>query len=66
MVGASFDTAKAAIARRLGQPLKQCEKGDGLRTCGTEIAEKKTLTLMAEDNPRSTKTLVGCYYFYAK
>ena len=29
-------------------------------------APQKTVMLMAEDNAKSTTTLVGCYYFYAK
>ena len=37
-----------------------------MRTCGLEIAEKRTLMLMAEDSPKATTTLVGCYYFYEK
>jgi hypothetical protein len=37
-----------------------------MRTCGLEIAEKRTLMVMAEDGPKATTTLVGCYYFYEK
>jgi hypothetical protein len=37
-----------------------------MRTCELQIGEKKTILLMAEDNPKSTTTLVGCYYFYEK
>ena len=46
--------------------LKQCEVGDNMRTCSLELGEKKTIVLMAEDNPKSTTTLIGCYYFYEK
>ncbi len=66
IVDANFDTAKAAIERRSGRPFKKCENGDNMRTCAIEVAEKKTITLMAEDDPKSTQTLVGCYYFYEK
>jgi hypothetical protein len=37
-----------------------------MRTCELEIAPKKTIVLMAEDNPKSRKTLFGCFYLYAK
>jgi hypothetical protein len=66
VVNAGFDTAKAVIERKYGKPFKNCERGDNMRTCAIEVAEKKTITLMAEDNAKSMKTLVGCYYFYEK
>ena len=37
-----------------------------MRTCELEIGAKKTILLMAQDNVKSTTTLFGCYYFYAK
>jgi hypothetical protein len=37
-----------------------------MRTCNLELAEKKTIVLMAEDNPKSVTALFGCYYLYAK
>ena len=37
-----------------------------MRSCELEIAEKRTLVLMAEDSAKATTTLVGCYYFYEK
>jgi hypothetical protein len=37
-----------------------------MRTCELTIGPKKTLLLVAEENPKSTTTLFGCYYFYAK
>jgi hypothetical protein len=66
VVDASFDTTKATIERKYGRPFGKCERGDNMRTCAIEVAEKKTITLMAEDNPKSTRTLIGCYYFYEK
>ena len=65
-VDAPFDKARQAIEKAAGKPLTKCETGEGMRTCGLEIAEKRTLVLMAEDNPRATTTLVGCYYYYEK
>ncbi|HEV2187040.1 MAG TPA: hypothetical protein VGR70_07515 [Stellaceae bacterium] len=66
VVNATFDAVKAALGKTLGKPLK-CEKpSDNMRTCGLEIADKKTIMLMAEDNPKATTTLFGCYYFYEK
>jgi len=63
-VDAPFDKARQAIERAAGKPLSKCETSDGMRSCGLEIAEKRTLMVMAEDG--AAKTLVGCYYFYEK
>jgi hypothetical protein len=65
-VNASFDLTKTTLERKTGKPLKQCEVGDNMRTCSLELGDKKTLVLMAEDNPKGTTTLIGCYYFYEK
>lgn len=65
-VDATFDDARKAVEKALGKPLKKCETGDGMRTCGLEIAPQRTVTLMAEDTPGAKDTLIGCYYFYEK
>jgi hypothetical protein len=65
-VDATFDEAKRRFEQALGKPLQKCEVSDGMRTCGLEIAEKRTFMLMAEDDAKSTSTLTGCYYFYEK
>jgi hypothetical protein len=67
IVNANFDTTRAALEKRLGRPIRKCEPpSDNMRTCALEIGEKKTIALMAEDNPKATTTLIGCYYFYEK
>lgn len=66
MVNANFDTTKKNLEKKIGKSLKQCEVGDNMRTCALEIGEKKTIMLVAEDNPKSATTLFGCYYFYEK
>jgi hypothetical protein len=66
MVNANFDKTKTTVEKKIGKSLKQCESGENMRTCALEIGEKKTIMLMAGDNPKSTKTLLGCYYFYEK
>jgi hypothetical protein len=65
-VNASFDQTKIALEGKIGRSLKKCESGDNMRICSLELGEKKTVTLMAEDNSKSTTTLIGCYYFYEK
>jgi hypothetical protein len=65
-VDAPFDKARKVFEKVIGKPLQQCETGEGMRTCGLQIAEKRTVTVMAEDIPKSTQTLVGCYYYYEK
>jgi hypothetical protein len=66
IVDVTFDTAKAALEKRLGKLMKCEAPSDNMRACELEIGEKKTVALMAEDNPKAAKTLIGCYYFYEK
>jgi hypothetical protein len=66
LVDATFDKTRGIFEKSLGKPLKRCETGDGMRTCDLELGEMRTFTLMAEDSPKSTSTLVGCYYYYEK
>jgi len=66
LVDAKFDKARSVFEKTLGKALDKCETGDGMRTCGLELGEKRTFTLMAEDSAKSNSTLVGCYYYYEK
>jgi len=67
MVGANFEQTKKRLEQKIGKPLNKCEPpSDNMRTCELTIGPKKTLLLVAEENPKSTTTLFGCYYFYAK
>ena len=67
VVNANFVKTKATLEKRLGKSIGKCEPpSDNMRTCELVIGEKKTIVLMAEDNPKSTTTLVGCYYLYEK
>ena len=66
VVDANFDKTKRTFEKKLGKTLGKCETGDNMRSCELDIAEQESLTLMAEDSPKSTSTLVGCYYFYEK
>jgi hypothetical protein len=65
-VDTPFDKARAAMEKALGKKLGHCEASDGMKDCELEIAPQRTVTLMAEDNPKSRQTLIGCYYFYEK
>ena len=66
LVDATFADTKRSIEKSLGKPLAKCEESDDMRTCALEIADKRTVTLMAPDNQKGAGTLVGCYYFYEK
>ncbi len=66
LVDADFDTAKRVLARRIGKPFGHCETSDGMRSCELQIADQRTAMVMADDGPKTTQTLIGCYYFYEK
>jgi hypothetical protein len=66
IVDAPFDKTRKIVEKSLGKPLGHCDTSDGMKACEQQIAEKRDFTLMAEDSPKSTTTLVGCYYFYEK
>lgn len=65
-VAATFDETRRKLEAELGKPLGGCETGDGMRTCTLKISDMRTIMVMAEDNPKSATTLVGCYYYYEK
>jgi hypothetical protein len=65
-VTAKFDEARRRLEKTLGKPFVHCETSDGMRSCELPIAEKRTVMVMAQDDPKATSTLVGCYYFYEK
>jgi hypothetical protein len=65
-VEAPFDVAKKNVEKTIGKTMKHCDSGDGMRTCELEIAEKRTVTLMADATGKEKTTLVGCFYFYEK
>lgn len=66
VVDATFDKARAQIEKTIGKSLKNCESGEGMRTCELEVAEKRTVTLLSGETGKTKQTLLGCYYFYAK
>jgi len=65
-VAAKFGEAKRRLEKTIGKPLMHCEASDGMRSCDLQIAEKRTVMLMAQDDPEATSVLVGCYYLYEK
>lgn len=66
VVDASFDRTRAILEKTLGNKLGKCDTSDGMRTCELDIAEQRTVTLLAQDGAKTNKTLVGCYYYYEK
>jgi hypothetical protein len=65
-VNAPFESARKSVEQAIGKALRHCETGDGMRTCSLEIAEKRTVMLMAGTTGTDKTTLVGCFYFYEK
>jgi hypothetical protein len=65
-VDAPFDRVKKGVEQAVGKTLKQCETGEGMRTCSLEIAEKKTLMLLGDATGKTKTTLIGCFYYYEK
>jgi len=65
-VDAKFDDARKAMEKALGKKLQHCEASDNMKSCELEVAPQRTVTMMAEDSPKSRQTLIGCYYFYEK
>lgn len=65
-VDAPIDKVRDGLKHLLGKPLDKCETSDSMRTCGSQIAAQRTLTVMASDDPKARDTLIGCYYFYEK
>jgi hypothetical protein len=66
IVAASFDVAREHVEKAVGKKLADCDRSDGMRTCGLEIAKERTITLMAGETDTRRRTLVGCYYLYEK
>ena len=66
VLDASFDETRARAEKAVGKALGSCEHGGGMQTCGLEIAKERTITLMAAEHDTKKRTLLGCYYFYAK
>ncbi|HXC55469.1 MAG TPA: hypothetical protein VNU97_09250 [Rhizomicrobium sp.] len=66
LVDAPFDKARPLVERAVGKPLAHCDTSDGMKSCELGIAEKRTLTLMTQDDPKIVQTLIGCYYYYEK
>jgi hypothetical protein len=65
-VATKFDEAKRRLEKSLGKKFVHCETSDGMRSCELPMAENRTVMVMAQDDPKATSTLVGCYYFYEK
>jgi hypothetical protein len=65
IVDASFDNTRKIFEKSFGKPLQNCDAGDGMHMCELDIAEQRTFTVMAEDDATG-RTLIGCYYYYAK
>ena len=65
-VDAPFDVKRKAMEKAFGEPLGQCENGDNMKMCELYLAPQRNFTIMSEDSPKATQTLIGCYYFYEK
>jgi hypothetical protein len=66
VVEGAFETAKHNVEKATGKSLKDCERGEGMRSCAIQLAPKKTLMVMSDESGLSRRALVGCYYYYEK
>jgi hypothetical protein len=66
ILDATFDVARQHVEKVVGKPLKDCEVGDGMRSCALELGPKRTIMVMTGDSGKAKQTLVGCYYYYEK
>ncbi|MEI9888026.1 MAG: hypothetical protein WDN08_16290 [Rhizomicrobium sp.] len=66
LVDAPFDAVRRRVEHSAGKPLKDCETGDGMRSCAVQLAERRTLMVLTQDPPKNASTLLGCYYYYEK
>ena len=66
ILDATFDVARQHVEKAVGKAFKDCEVGDGMRSCGLEVGPKRTVLLMTGENGKAKQTLVGCYYYYEK
>jgi hypothetical protein len=64
-VSADFASAKKAVEKAIGKPLK-CEADSAeIRACEAELGPKRNVTVASE--PGNDKyVLIGCFYFYEK
>jgi len=65
VVSGSFDATRRSVEKIAGKPLKDCESGEGMKTCQLELAPKKTILILGTGKGDKT-TLVGCAYYYEK
>lgn len=65
LVAAPYAKVRPAMEHAFGKPLQHCDHSEGMNTCELDIAEKRTFMVMAEDDMKD-KTLIGCYYYYAR
>lgn len=65
VVTGSFDATRRGVEKIAGKPLKDCESGEGMKTCQLELAPKKTILILGTGKDDKT-TLVGCAYYYEK
>jgi hypothetical protein len=66
LLNGSFDAVRKVVEKKLGKSLGKCDDGENMRSCELEIGEKRTVMLMAQDDPKTNSALLGCYYYYEK
>ena len=65
-VEGKFADVKTRLEKQLGYKLEHCESDDEMTTCEHQIAEKKTIAMVADGKGDLPETLVGCVYYYEK
>lgn len=65
LLAAPLQQVRSQVEKLVGRTL-QCSVGEGMTSCGVELGEHKTVTLVSEGDASGKSSLLGCFYYYEK